>query len=280
MKKKNQNVRAEVTALHELVVDHVSADRYDQKEISLLTISINSKVEAIKTTKNLLTVDEIQLLMFLFPRSPMPRDQLIKGIDSILTSPLASFSVIAQVALMNIENDYYMKLVEMCALEGRLFNGKMAQYNPMIVGSNTYSRELAEKKTLSDVEAQIVLSTISFFDSNEEPRNFPYSRIMNLLKTSDRYSDINNLKFDSYEFTKFYILRRLTQQASGEDKLIARRRKVLETYPPRGTKDWDLNPHLIDIPLTDYIRFGADIKRFIEENKVEDKDLFRIEEVK
>lgn len=277
--KKNQNVRDEVTALHDLVVKHVSNNHYDQKEISLLTISINSKVEAIKTTKNLLTVDEIQLLMFMFPRFPMPRDQLIKGIDSILTSPLASFSVIAQVALMNIENDYYMKLVEMCALEGRMFHGKMAQYNSMIIGTDNHTEELANKKTLTDVEAQIILSTICFFDRYEQPRPFPYSKLMNLLKTSPRYSDINNLKFDSYEFTKFYILRRLTQQATGEDKLITRRRKVLETYPPRGTSGWDVNPKLVDIPLSDYIRFGADIKHFIEENKIADEDLFRIEEV-
>lgn len=277
--KKNEKVRAEVEALHKLVSKHASDTFYNQKEISLLTLSINTKVEAIKTTKAHLTPAEIQLLMFLFPRSPMPKDNLIKGIDSILRSPLTSFSVVAQVALMDIENDYYMKLVEICALEGHLFHGKMSQYNPMVIGGSTNNHELLEKKSLTDIEARLVLATISFFNKNDEPRNFPYSRIMNLLKTSDRYSDINNLKFDSYEFSKFYILRRLTQQASGEDGLIARRRKVLETYPPRGTKGWDVAPKLADTSLPEYIRFGAELKRFIEENKIMGNDLFRIEGV-
>jgi hypothetical protein len=277
--KKNEKVRAEVYALHKLVVKHASDDFYDQKEINLLSLLINDKVEAIKTTKGRLTADEIQLLMFLFPRSHVPKDQLIKGIDSVLRSPLTSFSVVAQVALMNIENDYYVKLVEICALEGHKFRGKMSQYNPMVIGSSTNNHELLEKKSLTDIEARLVLATISFFDKNEKPRNFPYSKILNLLKTSDRYSDMNNLKFDSYEFAKLYILRRLTQRATGEDRLIARRRRVLETYPPRGITGWDIDPIISDTSLLDYIRFGADLKRFFEENKITESNLFRIEKV-
>ena len=279
--KKNENVRAEIGMLHKLVFKHANGSSYDQKEISLLTLSLKTKVEAIKATKPKLTVDEIQLLMSLFPRDLIaPKDQLIKGLNSILTSSLTSFSIVARVALMDIENDYYIKLLEMCAVRGQVFNGKMSQYNPCIIGLSSNNYELLEKKTLTNTEAKVVLATISFFNKNEKPRNFSYGKIMNLLKSSERYSDINNLKFDSYEFAKFYILRKLTQQFTGEDKLIARRRRVLETYPPRGTTGWDVKPKITDVSLPDYIRFGADLKQFIEENNISTSDLFRIEEVK
>lgn len=189
-----------------------------------------SIIKSITVKENKLTFEEIKLLISLYPETMVERNILINTIDKVLLSSAADPYLIAELIAENNINSFGFSLIEKL-VEDNKFLDKNHTFNKYFIENNLIDPEVLNQRVVEDWQAKLLLSSIKIFDTQGEPKDLPYIKIYSFLNRSQHYSILTNMHYNTHEFVKFYTIKHLTQNLTGENGLALTRRKILTLHP-------------------------------------------------
>lgn len=269
MNKHTDGVSLEIQALQKT---HEDSFHPLTKQINVLMLEAKQPVidkarQGLLDREKPLTFEETQLLLALYPQTLSEKNLLIQALDEILCSETKINPYhVAELMLASKYNNHCFSLVENYSRKN-MFSKKNHEYNNYVIDDLNKLHSILSQKTVENWQAKMILATVNIFDAYGEPEDLPYAKLSSFLKRSKHYSNIANLHYNTYEFSKFYLINHLSDGLLGLDKLPINRKKIFTLHPEQYYIESLEEAVLKETTIVENVTRGEELLRFLSISK-------------